>query len=63
MIQHPCFITAAQAALPCISFAPLSRFLIQFERKSRAWGVGYSKHNLSARVMCRGLFLRWDRFA
>ena len=28
MIQHPCFITAPQAALPCISFAPLSRFLI-----------------------------------
>ncbi len=28
MIQRPCFITASRAALPCISFIPFSRFLI-----------------------------------
>src|SRR5260370_1429403 len=28
MIQHPCFIAVPRPALPCISFVPLSRFLI-----------------------------------
>src|SRR5437016_13749618 len=29
MVRHPAFATASRGALPCISFIPFSRFLIQ----------------------------------